>query len=127
MRNLRHNLFAESAMIFAFASSLSLYFCSSLTSSLTLLGCACIRMGRSSFGSALATAATVLKPLSQNTRLSHRQPLLRVRLLLSCGISYAVRLFTNVILERARRSDLAPAFNLSEKWSSAAAMALAAR
>lgn len=56
-------------MIFAFASSLSLNFCSSLAPNFTLLGCACIRTGSSSFGSALATAATVFRPLSQKIRL----------------------------------------------------------
>lgn len=59
-------------MIFAFASSLSMTFCSSLSASLTLLGRACIRIGSSSFGSALATDATVLKPLSQKMRLPER-------------------------------------------------------
>jgi hypothetical protein len=69
-RILRHSLFAESAMIFAFASSFSLYFSSSLAPNLTLFGCACMRRGSSSFGSAFATAAIVLKPLSQKIRLS---------------------------------------------------------
>ena len=36
----------------------------------------------------------------------------------------AVLLLINVILASASKSDLAPAFNRSEKWSSAAPMAL---
>jgi hypothetical protein len=56
-------------MILALASSLSLNFCSSLAPNLTLFGCACMSTDSSSFGSALATAATVLNPLSQKIRL----------------------------------------------------------
>lgn len=60
-------------MILAFASSLSVYFSSSFAPNFTLLGCACIRIGSSSCGSAFATNATVLRPLSQKMRLSKCQ------------------------------------------------------
>jgi hypothetical protein len=50
--------------------------------------CACCKTGSSSFKSAAATAATVLNPLPQNT--------------------LAVRLLTNLISARAKRSDFAP-------------------
>lgn len=77
----------------------------------------CIRMGTSSFGSALATAATLRKPLSQNTRLF---PGGQMNVLANGGKgarrgANAVLLFTNVIFANASKSPLAPAFNRSEK------------
>lgn len=96
----------------------------------------CIKTGTSSLGSALATETTVLKPLSQKTRL----PRLHRNLCQSRSTppiksrnrkeeeekkkTHAVRLFTKVICAKDNRSALAPALSRSEKWSSTDDMAL---
>lgn len=133
--HLRQSLLAESEMALALTISFSSSFSLSFPLRRILFGWACdgqlatvtsgasrcltcMRTGSSSIASALAMAATVRNPFSQNTRLWRCQR----GLLKQCiRATYAVRLLMKVILASANRSALAPATSRSDKWSKAAA------